>query len=90
MKPTKAQIDRYKKLREVEPGLLRLEERIRRDPAKGKSRAYQEWYDLYKPRLEKLVGFRAKNKAVKDMESYDAAYRVLHYLLASRKPGDWL
>lgn len=83
MMATKAQIDRYKKLREVEPGLKELEAEIRQESPSpdGRYCANRAWYSKYKPRLCLLVGWEARNPELRNMRDYDAAYQSLYDLL---------
>ena len=43
--------------------------------------ANKVWYDDFKPRLVKLVGFECKTKELKTQEAYDRAYKKVYSVL---------
>lgn len=67
-----------------EPGLARLEKRIRAERKHRRDPSYcanQAWIFEFKPELVKLVGWRAQKPQLRTSEAYDAAYDALYRLL---------
>jgi hypothetical protein len=75
----------WQAIRRLEPALAKLEADIRLHATAHKNGkpycANDHWYGRFKERLCHLVGFQARNPALRTMEAYDLVYRKLYRLL---------
>ena len=65
--------------------LFQLESEIKRHAKENKSTrnycANYFWYRLYKPEVRYMVGWNARNPALKSEAAYDVVYKYLYDLL---------
>jgi len=70
----------WEKITSIEPVLRKMYDEARAVSSKGNPYfcANRVWYEEFKPRLERLVGWDARHEELQTMEAYDIAYQTIY------------